>query len=357
MDRTTQHVTHPWESIVNTAYDSFKTALRKAPQNWLVTGAAGFIGSHLVDSLLNLDQQVTGLDDFSTGFQANIDDVLNAVGPERAARFKFIEGDVADMATCQKACVGIQNVLHQAALGSVPRSIKEPLNTHQANVTGFANMAVAANDAGVKNFVYASSSSVYGDHPTLPKVEANIGNPLSPYAASKRTTEVYATAYSAVYPMHMVGLRYFNVMGPRQNPKGAYAAVIPRWMQEFIEGTQPTIFGDGETSRDFCPIANVVQANLLAAHQAETCRGKAYNVAIGGRTTLNELFYLIRDGLAAKGISCGEMDPSYADFRAGDIRHSHANIDQAIQDFGYAPTHTLADGLALAIDWYFQSLK
>ena len=342
---------------MTTAYETFKSSIVQNPQRWLVTGAAGFIGSHLVEQLLLLNQEVIGLDDFSTGFQANIDDVLRTVGPERAEKFRFIEGDIADLSICQQACASVQNVLHQAALGSVPRSIKEPLNTHRANVTGFANMAVAAHEAGVTNFVYASSSSVYGDHPTLPKVEANIGNSLSPYAASKRTNEVYATAYSAVYSLNMVGLRYFNVMGPRQNPKGAYAAVIPRWMQEFIDGDQPTIFGDGETSRDFCPIANVVQANLLATHSAKQCRGKAYNVAIGGRTTLNELFVLIRDGLAAHGIACGGVEPAYADFRAGDVRHSHANIDAAMNDFGYAPTHSLADGLALAIEWYIQSLK
>ena len=342
---------------MTTAYDSFKSSIVEQPQRWLVTGAAGFIGSHLVEQLLRLDQEVVALDDFSTGFQANIDDVLSAVGEERAARFQFIEGDIADFSICQRACAGVNNVLHQAALGSVPRSIKEPLNTHRANVTGFANMAVAAQEAGVTHFVYASSSSVYGDHPTLPKVEGNIGNPLSPYAASKRTNEVYATAYTEVYDLNMVGLRYFNVMGPRQNPKGAYAAVIPRWMQEFIDGNQPTIFGDGETSRDFCPIANVVQANLLATHHAQACRGKTYNVAIGGRTTLNELFVLIRDGLAAQGVSCAGVEPAYADFRAGDIRHSHANIDAAKTDFGYAPSHSLADGLDLAIEWYIRSLK
>lgn len=342
---------------MNTAFDTLKTHLTQHPKTWLVTGAAGFIGSHLVENLLRLDQTVVGLDNLSTGFEENITAVCTAVGAERAERFTFIRGDITELDDCQKACEGVDYILHQAALGSVPRSIKFPLATHEANVTGFANMVVAAKEAGVKNFVYASSSSVYGDHPKLPKVEDQMGNTLSPYAASKLTNENYATAYCAVYDIHMVGLRYFNVMGPRQNPKGAYAAVIPRWMQEFIDGDRPTIFGDGETSRDFCPIANVVQANLLAASRAPECRAEAYNVAIGGRTTLNTLFELIRDGLAEQGVPCKEMSPNYTDFRPGDVAHSHANINKAIRDLGYAPQVTLAQGLELAIDWYLNPLK
>jgi UDP-N-acetylglucosamine 4-epimerase len=342
---------------MTTAYTTLQSTLRHTPKIWLITGAAGFIGSHLAEALLNLDQRVIGLDNLSTGFLKNIDQVRTAVGPAGAERFRFIEGDITHLPDCQAAVAGVDYVLHQAALGSVPRSIKQPLDTHFANVTGFANMAVAAQTAGVKNFVYASSSSVYGDHPALPKVEKNTGRALSPYAASKATNETYATAYTAVYDFHMVGLRYFNVMGARQNPAGAYAAVIPRWMQEFIEGKTPTIFGDGETSRDFCPIANVVQANLLAASRAKDCRGEVYNVAIGGRTTLNTLFDLLRDGLAARGVDCAGLRPNYTDFRAGDVTHSHANIDKAITDFGYAPTHSLADGLERALDWYLESMS
>lgn len=341
---------------MTTAYDTLQQTLRANPKRWLVTGAAGFIGSHLVEALLKLDQTVVGLDNLSTGFMENVDGVRALVTPEQAERYTFIRGDITNLSDCERACAGADAVLHQAALGSVPRSIQFPLDTHTANVTGFANMVVAAKAAGIRSFVYASSSSVYGDHPGLPKVEDKIGNTLSPYAASKLTNEHYATAYCAVYDINMVGLRYFNVMGPRQNPKGAYAAVIPRWMQEFIEGTQPNIFGDGETSRDFCPIANVVQVNLLAADRAASNRAEAYNVAIGGRTTLNTLFTLIRDGLASRGVNCGDMSPQYQDFRAGDIKHSHANIDKAIRDLGYAPTHTLAEGLDLAIEWYMNHL-
>ena len=278
-------------------YDDLQDDLRQTPRRWLVTGAAGFIGSHLVETLLGLGQHVVGLDNFATGSRANVE-AASAAHPDR---FRFVEGDIRSLDDCRAACEGVDIVLHQAALGSVPRSIKDPLATHATNVDGFVNMLVAARDAGIGRFVYASSSSVYGDHPGLPKVEDQIGTPLSPYAVSKRVDELYARTFQDHYPIETVGLRYFNVFGPRQDPNGPYAAVIPRWLGEMLDGTPSTIFGDGETSRDFCYVANVVQANLLSAFAPTDATGTVYNVALGDRTTLNELFRTLGERLVAEG--------------------------------------------------------
>ena len=307
---------------MTTAYHTLQNTLRAHPKRWLVTGAAGFIGSHLVETLLKLDQTVVGLDNLSTGFMDNVDGVRALVRPDQAERYTFIEGDITTLSDCERACDGADAVLHQAALGSVPRSIQFPLDTHKANVTGFANMVVAAKEAGIRSFVYASSSSVYGDHPGLPKVEDKIGNTLSPYAASKLTNEHYATAYCAVYDIHMVGLRYFNVMGPRQNPKGAYAA-IPRWMQNSLK--VPLIFSVMGRKLRFLFVANVVQANLLAADRAESARSslqrrhwRAYHIIRYSRS------------YATAVAAWRNLEAQYQD-GAGDIKHI-ANIDKAIQD-------------------------
>jgi UDP-N-acetylglucosamine 4-epimerase len=336
-----------------TAYESLRAQLLAQPKTWLVTGVAGFIGSNLLETLLNLDQHVVGLDNLETGKRANLEQVQALVSPARWARFRFIEGDIADFATCQAACAGVDYVLHHAALGSVPRSIAEPLASHRANVTGFLQILLAARDAGVKRFVYASSSSVYGDHPGLPKVEDEIGKPLSPYAANKAMNEVYAGVCALAYGIECIGLRYFNVFGPRQDPEGAYAAVIPKWIAAMLRREPVQINGDGETSRDFCYIANVVQANLLAATTAEPAAvNQAYNIAVGERTTLNELFRLLEAGLRKRDASLAVPAPIYQDFRPGDVRHSHANISKAMRLLGYAPTHRIGEGLEVAFDWY-----
>ena len=335
--------------------DRVRAELIAHPRNWLVTGCAGFIGSHLVETLLSMGQHVVGLDNFATGSRDNLKDIERAVGPDAWSRFRFIEGDIRSPADCAAACTGIDHVLHQAALGSVPRSIAQPLDTHVTNVDGFLNILVASRDADCKSVVYASSSAVYGDHPELPKTEPNIGRPLSPYAASKRTDEVYADAFVAAYGMQLVGLRYFNVFGPRQTPNGPYAAVIPKWLDTLAAGDTPFINGDGETSRDFCPVANVVQANILSALAPAEARGAALNVALGGRTTLNVLFERLRDGIAALGAPCSEIEPEYRDFRAGDVRHSHADISLARELIGYAPDVSFDEGIEITTQWYWQN--
>lgn len=338
------------------AYQTKQAQLSAAPCTWLITGVAGFIGSNLLETLLKLDQRVVGLDNFATGHQRNLDEVQTLVTPAQWANFSFIQGDIRELADCQRACEGVDYVLHQAALGSVPRSIKDPITTNAANITGFLNMLVAARDAnagrGVKSFTYAASSSTYGDHPGLPKVEDVIGKPLSPYAVTKYVNELYADVFARCYGFNTIGLRYFNVFGPRQDPEGAYAAVIPKWIASLIKGEPVYINGDGETSRDFCFIANVVQANLLAATtQNPEAVNQVYNVAVGDRTTLNTLFSLLRSNLAAYGVSPG-VQPIYRSFRAGDVRHSQADIGKARRLLGYAPTHRLADGVAEAMPWY-----
>lgn len=324
-------------------------------ERWLVTGAAGFIGSHLVEALLRDGQQVVGLDNFATGHRRNLDDVAARVGSAWAC-FEFVEGDICDAATCGRVMSGVDYVLHQAALGSVPRSIEAPLRSFAANVDGFVKVLDAAREAGVRRFVYAASSSTYGDHPALPKVEDTIGQPLSPYAATKYANEVFAAVYARTYGMSCVGLRYFNVFGARQDPAGAYAAVIPRWVSALLRGDPVRIFGDGRTSRDFCYVANAVQANLLAAKSPSLVAGthEVFNVAVGEQTSLIGLFELIRDLLAQRGVDCGDARPLFEAFRAGDVRHSLASIDKARRVLGYQPGHDVRAGLSEAIDWYLQ---
>ncbi|AXO89270.1 Vi polysaccharide biosynthesis UDP-N-acetylglucosaminuronic acid C-4 epimerase TviC [Pseudomonas parafulva] len=340
-----------------TAYEQLIESLPKTPRTWLVTGVAGFIGSNLLETLLKLGQRVVGLDNFATGHQRNLDEVQGSVSAEQWAAFRFIEGDIRKLEDCAKACVGVDHVLHQAALGSVPRSINDPITTNGTNIDGFLNMLVAARDEGVKSFVYAASSSTYGDHPGLPKVEDVIGKPLSPYAVTKLVNEIYADVFARTYGFKTVGLRYFNVFGKRQDPNGAYAAVIPKWAAAMIEGEPVYINGDGETSRDFCFIENTVQANLLAATtDREDATNQVYNVAVSGRTSLNQLFAALRDALAANDIQYPH-DPVYRDFRAGDVRHSQADIGKARTLLGYDPGFDIADGIAKAMPWYVRFLK
>ena len=339
-------------------YEAIKEELKANPKKWLVTGCAGFIGSNLVETLLGLDQTVVGLDNFSTGYQHNLDDIEKNVTAEQWKGFNFIKGDIRNLEDCNKALNGIDFVLHQAALGSVPRSIDNPINTNDSNVTGFLNILTSAKDNGVKRFVYASSSSVYGDSQELPKVESRTGNLLSPYAVTKMVNELYAGVFYKTYGLQTIGLRYFNVFGKRQDPDGAYAAVIPKWVGSLLKNEDVYINGDGETSRDFTYIKNVVQANILAATSTnEQSFGEAFNTAIGGRETLNNLYQAINEGLA-KNLSDFEMKKAiYRDFRAGDIRHSNANIDKMKQLLGYVPTHSLESGLEESISWYINDIK
>lgn len=340
------------------AYAAIKTDLLARPRVWLITGVAGFIGSNLLEQLLKLNQSVVGLDDFATGHRYNLDQVQALVGSDQWRRFRFIEGSIADAATCLEACAGVDLVLHQAALGSVPRSMEEPLLSHAANVTGFINMLEAARKSGARRFVFASSSAVYGDHPTLPKVEPNIGSPLSPYAANKRINEIYADAYFKAYGYPSVALRYFNVFGPRQDPDGAYAAVIPKWTAALLQRQRIQINGDGETSRDFSYVDNVVQANLLAALvENPAALNQVYNIAVGERTTLNELFGHLQTGLRRLQPDLPEQRPHYGPERAGDVRHSHADIGKARQLLGYQPEIRVAEGLTRAMSWYHAHCK
>lgn len=342
------------ELIEMTRYEQLCQALPLAPKTWLVTGVAGFIGSNLLETLLKLDQRVVGLDNFATGHQRNLDEVQSLVTPEQWARFRFIKGDIRELADCQQACQGVDHVLHQAALGSVPRSLADPITTNATNISGFLNMLVAARDAQVKSFTYAASSSTYGDHPALPKVEENIGKPLSPYAVTKYVNELYAEVFGRSYGFDCIGLRYFNVFGKRQDPNGAYAAVIPKWTAAMIAGEDVHINGDGETSRDFCFVDNAVQANLLAATTTDkTARNQVYNVAVSDRTSLNQLFDSLKQALKANGVSYGKA-AIHRDFRAGDVRHSQADIGKARQLLGYQPTHRIDDGIATAMPWYIK---
>ena len=335
------------------AYQQLQATLRAAPRTWLVTGVAGFIGSNLLETLLTLDQTVVGLDNFDTGFRHNFERVRALVSPAQWQRFRFIEGDIGDPAACAEAARGVDYVLHQAALGSVPRSLENPQRTNATNITGFLNMLVAARDAGVRRFVYAASSSTYGDHPGLPKVEEVIGKPLSPYAVTKYVNELYADVFARCYGLASIGLRYFNVFGPRQDPDGAYAAVIPKWYGALLGGEPIQINGDGETSRDFCYIANVVQANLLAATtERADAVNQVYNVALGDRTTLNELFELIRQRVAVSVPAAAGALANYRAFRDGDVRHSQADTGKIARLLGYAPTHRVADGLDQATAYY-----
>ena len=361
-------------------YARLATRLTNEPHTWLITGVAGFIGSNLLETLLKLGQRVVGLDSFVTGYQRNLDEVQALVSAEQWQRFSFIEGDIRNLEDCRRAMtyrhsrpsmnsgqaaisasgnpVGLENipveyVLHQAALGSVPRSVEDPIVTNDTNISGFLNMLVAARDVGVKRFVYAASSSTYGDHPGLPKVEDQIGKPLSPYAVTKYVNELYADVFARTYGFNAIGLRYFNVFGPRQDPDGAYAAVIPKWIASMIKGEPVYINGDGETSRDFCFIKNVCQINLLAA----TCEtpeaiNQVYNVAVGDRTTLNELYAQLHLNLLDQYPHLHDVAPIYRDFRAGDVRHSLADISKATSLLGYQPTHNIGEGLKVAMEWY-----
>jgi UDP-N-acetylglucosamine 4-epimerase len=325
---------------------------------WLITGVAGFIGSNLLEALLKRDQRVVGLDNYSTGREQNLRQVEQSVRTDQWSKFTMVEGDVCDLKTCQRATCGVDYVLHEAALGSVPRSIEAPLNSHANNVTGFLNMLIAARDCGVKRFVYASSSSVYGDQTCLPKVEEHVGCPLSPYAATKVSNETYARAFARCYGMEAIGLRYFNVFGPRQDPNGPYAAVIPKWIQAMIGNEPLYIHGDGETSRDFCYVANVVQANIGAATTDNPeAVNQVYNVAVGERTTLNQLFEMLKQRLLPQFPHLTEFKPLYREFRPGDVRHSHADVSKARKLLGYEPTHRTDSGLDEALQWYVANLS
>jgi len=339
-------------------HQALADSLTARSRSWLLTGSAGFIGSNLLEMLLRHGQTVVSLDNFATGHRRNLDQVRDAVGAQAWSRHRFIEGDIADPDVCRSACEGAELVLHQAALGSVPRSINDPLNTHRANATGFLNMLVAAKDAGVTRFVYAASSSTYGDSPRLPKVEGVIGRPLSPYAVTKYLNELYADVFGRCYGLGTVGLRYFNVFGPRQDPEGAYAAVIPRWVAAMLSGRTCTINGDGETSRDFCYVANAVQANLRAALVDDArAVGQVYNVAAGQRTTLLQLHQLLASALAPQRPGLAVQPPAFAAFRDGDVRHSLADIGKAQSLLGYEPTHDVRAGLREAVGWYVSNIQ
>jgi UDP-N-acetylglucosamine 4-epimerase len=339
-------------------WNQLQTQLSVTPRHWLVTGAAGFIGSNLVESLLRLNQHVTGLDNLSTGYRENLEEVRGSVSPERWARFKFVHGDIRDEESCRRSCAGVQVVLHQAALGSVPRSMDDPVASHGSNVTGFLHMLVEARNAGVKRFVYASSSGVYGDEPGLPKREEGCGQPLSPYAATKLMDELYAATFARAYGLESIGLRYFSVFGPRQTPNGAYAAVIPKWISAIQRHERVFINGNGETSRDFCYIANVVQANLLAGTTTEPkALNQVYNIALGGRTTLNELFAALRSAMGRRGHAAEGAQPVHRSFRKGDVHHSQADIEKARRLLGYEPEFNLAAGLEQTLDWHLRKAK
>ncbi len=341
---------------VMTAYERLIQDLPHSPKTWLITGVAGFIGSNILEVLLTLNQRVVGLDNFATGHQHNLNEVQRQVSAQQWAGFNFIEGDIRNLADCRTACGDVDYVLHQAALGSVPRSINDPLATNHTNIDGYLNMLVAARDAGVKSFVYAASSSTYGDHPGLPKVEDFIGKPLSPYAVTKYVNELYAEVFARTYGFTTIGLRYFNVFGKRQDPEGAYAAVIPKWTAAMIKGEDVYINGDGETSRDFCFIENAVQANLLAATTTqEAARNQVYNVAVSGRTNLNHLFESLKTTLASNGVTYAK-GPVYRDFRAGDVRHSQADVGKAQRLLGYAPQFDIDKGIEKAMPWYIAFL-
>jgi UDP-N-acetylglucosamine 4-epimerase len=339
------------------AYEKLRTELKRKPRTWLVTGASGFIGSNIVESLLKLGQKVLGLDNFATSKEKNIEEVKELVGSTKWRNFKFIKGDIRDLKVCQLACRSVDFVSHQAALGSVPRSIEDPLSSNASNVTGFLNMLVAARDNRVKRFVYASSSAIYGDHPGLPKVEEVLGAPLSPYAVTKYVNELYANVFARCYGVETIGLRYFNVFGPRQDPDGPYAAVIPKWIAAMMKNEPVHINGDGETSRDFCYVNNVIQMNLLAATTTNP-KGvnRVYNVALNERISLNELFAMLRERLLPHYPHLKSYKPVYCDFRTGDVRHSQADIGMARRLVGYAPTHRTERGLDDALDWYRQNL-
>lgn len=337
-------------------FENVKNNLLAEPKTWLVTGVAGFIGSNLLEALLSSEQNVVGLDNFSTGYQHNLDQVRNSVSDSQWSRFDFIKGDIRELDDCRKSCHGVDYVLHQAALGSVPRSLHDPITSNQNNIDGFLNILVAARDAKVTRFVYAASSSTYGDHPDLPKVESKIGNPLSPYAVTKYVNELYANVFARCYDFNCIGLRYFNIFGRRQDPEGAYAAVIPKWVASMLKDEVVYINGDGETSRDFCYIDNTIQMNILAATAVDGAANQVYNVALQDRTSLNQLYEIIRGLLEPQFPHLKNSKPEYRGFRAGDVRHSLADISKAKELLGYEPSHRIIEGLGEAMDWYVNDL-
>ena len=340
---------------IQNTYEKVKQNLLSESKTWLITGVAGFIGSNLLETLLLLNQKVVGLDNFATGFQHNLDEVQALVSSDQWQNFSFIEGDIRQLEDCQTACANVDFVLHQAALGSVPRSIANPIATNETNISGFLNMLVAARDAEVSSFTYAASSSTYGDHPALPKIEDNIGKPLSPYAVTKYVNELYAEVFARTYGFNTIGLRYFNIFGKRQTPDGAYAAVIPKWTAAMIKGDEVVINGDGDTSRDFNFIENAVQANILAATANNDAKNQVYNVAVGGRTTLNTLFTALKESLYTNGLNYNK-EPIYKDFRAGDVRHSQADISKIQAQLGYDPQFNIMQGIEKAMPWYIKFL-
>lgn len=336
-------------------YNSLKNHLLENQYTWLITGVAGFIGSNLLEQLLNLNQIIIGMDNLSTGKKKNLDDIKNSCSDKLWSNFTFIEGDICDLDLCYKACQDVDFVLHQAALGSVPRSISDPINTNSSNINGFLNILLAAKDSSVKSFTYAASSSTYGDHPDLPKVEDKIGRPLSPYAITKYVNELYAEIFASAYSFQSIGLRYFNVFGKRQDPLGAYAAVIPKWINAILNQEKLYINGDGETSRDFCYIDNAVQANILAALSPLKFRNNVYNVAVGDRTSLNELFFILKNALKKEGVFY-KFEPEYREFRAGDVMHSQASIQKISENLGYQPQFKIKEGVSESIKWYMSNL-
>ncbi len=336
-------------------YLKLQNHLKKNQYKWLITGVSGFIGSNLLEELLKLNQKVVGLDNFSTGYKKNLDEIYKCSTSYEWSNFQFIEGDIRNLADCQHACINVDHILHQAALGSVPRSIDDPISSNESNINGFLNMLLTAKDLRVKSFTYAASSSTYGDHPDLPKVEENIGKPLSPYAITKYVNELYAEVFSNTYDFHSIGLRYFNVFGRRQDPHGAYAAVIPIWVYAMINQNPVHIFGTGETSRDFCYIDNVIQANLLAAFATNKFKNEVYNVALGDRTSLIKLFDILKNNLKGEGIDY-LIEPTFKDFRSGDVMHSQASIQKIKDNLGYDPTHDIQKGIKQSIEWYIKNL-
>ena len=338
------------------SYDKLQASLRAGPRTWLVTGAAGFIGSNLVEKLLQLDQRVVGLDNGAAGSKRNLEQVRELAGPDRWRNYRHIDGDIREPEACQFASRGVDFILHQAALGSVPTSIKNPAETHAANVTGFLNLLTATREARVQRVVYASSCAVYGDDPGLPKIESRIGRCLSPYAVTKRANEIYADVFASCYGLETVGLRYFNVFGPRQDPNGPYAAVIPKWIDSMRQGRPIFINGDGETSRDFCYVADIVQANLLAATEPEPeAINQIYNIAAGARTSLNELFEMLRGLLLPSHPHLEFCAPKYREFLPGEIRHSGADISKAARWLKFEPRYQVEAGLAELLEWYRRS--
>ena len=337
-------------------YSEVQKKLHAAPKKWLITGVAGFIGSNLLESLLKLEQRVVGIDNFSTGYRKNLVEVQSKITSEQWNRFCFLEGDITCLSDCRNALDGVDYVLHQAALGSVPRSIADPIATNSANITGFLNMLVASKDAQVKSFTYAASSSTYGDNMSLPKIESVIGNPLSPYAITKYVNELYAENFSRVYGFRSIGLRYFNVFGKRQDPHGTYAAVIPKWINSMIDGEEIFINGDGETSRDFCFVENAIQMNILSAVAPAKAKDEVFNVAVGDRTSLSSLFDLLKSSLIKEGVDVFQ-EPKYRDFREGDIRHTQADINKAINKLGYDPQWSVLEGIEKVMPWYIDQLK